>query len=287
MSSAALAASFPLVSCVMPTADRIDFALQAVRYFERQDYPRRELVVVDDGERALADLLPASTRIRYRRLAARVSIGAKRNLACELAGGEIIAQWDDDDYYAPDRLSKQVAPILAGEAEVTGLEAIFFDLERWTFWHLGRELHRSMFVGDVHGGTLVFHRRIWGKAARYPHTSLAEDADFLRAATARGARLERLEQDVAKPVFLYLRHGANSWRLRCGRHLDAQGWMRLPEPALPAAISTPKAGGACRSPRCRPRTVRSTPPAPPPPRRQPSPPGNLGAGTRRGRWSRA
>jgi len=39
----------PLISCIMPTRDRRAFALQAVRYFLRQDYPQVELIIVDDS----------------------------------------------------------------------------------------------------------------------------------------------------------------------------------------------------------------------------------------------
>src|SRR5690349_6438481 len=97
----------------MPTRDRVDFALQAIRYFQRQDYPSRELIIVDDGDDGLAAQLPDDPRIRYIPLTKATMIAAKRNIACEQARGAIIAQWDDDDWYGPQRLSAQVRPLLA------------------------------------------------------------------------------------------------------------------------------------------------------------------------------
>ena len=58
----------PLVSCVMPTFDRRSFVPQAVRYFLRQDYPAKELIIVDDGPEPVSDLLPPDPRIVYHRL---------------------------------------------------------------------------------------------------------------------------------------------------------------------------------------------------------------------------
>lgn len=227
----ALCAVPPLVSCIMPTRDRAEFVLQSIRYFQRQDYPERELIIVDDGSDGLAGRLPADERIRYLRAPAGQSIGAKRNRACEIARGEYIAHWDDDDWYAPGRLSAQVAPIHDQQAEISALKAdIFFDLARWEFWRCTPELHRRLFVEDVHGGTLVFHRRIWEQYARYPDRSLAEDALFLRQATARGARLQRMPTGG---LFVYLRHATNSWSFTCGRHLDPEGWQQVPEPTFP------------------------------------------------------
>lgn len=218
----------PMVSCIMPTAGRPEFALQAIAYFLAQDYPHRELIILDDAGSGLAELIPDDPRIRYEALPAGRSIGAKRNRGVQMARGEIVAQWDDDDWYAPGRLSAQAAPILAGQADVTALRAeVFFDLERWEFWSCTDLLHRRLFVHDVHGGTLAYRRGVWGTNASYPAASLAEDAAFLHRAVRGGARLKRID---TPGLFVYLRHGANAWKFACGKHLDASGWRRIGEP---------------------------------------------------------
>ena len=89
----------------MPTFNRRAFIPLALKRFLAQDYPNKELVIVDDGAEAIGNLVNAVPGVRYIRLNQRLSIGAKRNLACREARGELIAQWDDDDWYAPDRLS--------------------------------------------------------------------------------------------------------------------------------------------------------------------------------------
>jgi O-antigen biosynthesis protein len=220
--------ALPLVSCIMPTRGRREWVRQSIRYFLRQDYPARELIVLDDGDATCAADVVDDPAIRYVRVPA-MSIGAKRNRACELARGELIAQWDDDDWYGTGRLSAQLAPLLANEADITGLSSdVFFDLTRWQFWSCTASLHRRLFFADVHGGTLVFRRRVWEQLARYPDASLAEDAAFLRQATTRGARLRKLS---GAGVFVYVRHGANAWSFRCGQHVDARGWRQVDAPA--------------------------------------------------------
>jgi len=77
----------PLVSCIMPTHNRRRFVPQAIRCFLRQDYPNLELLIVDDGSDQISDCLPESSRIRYLRLDRKLTIGAKRNVACEQAHG--------------------------------------------------------------------------------------------------------------------------------------------------------------------------------------------------------
>jgi hypothetical protein len=84
-------------------------------------------------------------------------------------------------------------------------------------------LHRTLFVGDVHGGTLVYWRWIWENGTRYPEVSLAEDARFLRLACQRGARLQKLSHDNC---FVYLRHDSNAWSFPLGSYLQPTGWER-------------------------------------------------------------
>jgi glycosyltransferase involved in cell wall biosynthesis len=217
----------PLVTCIMPTRGRPQWLRQAIHYFQRQDYSPRELIVVDDGDRDSAAEVSDDPSIRYVHVPP-ISIGAKRNRACEMARGEFIVQWDDDDWYGSGRLSAQLAPLLADEADMTGLTAeIFLELPDWQFWTCTPELHRRLFFADVHGGTLAFRRRVWQHLARYPDVSLAEDAALLRQALARGARLAKVP---AAGQFVYVRHGGNAWAFRCGQHVDPRGWRQIDAP---------------------------------------------------------
>ena len=224
----AKAGRVPLVSCIMPTRDRPDWVRQSIRYFERQDYLERELIVIDDGADDLAAILPRDPRIRHIRVGRAISIGAKRNLGCEAAQGAVIAHWDDDDWYAPDRLSAQAAPLSSGAAEISALaDTLFFDVLRWRFWQCSRETYARMFVQGVHGGTLMYKRTVFGGLSRYPDLSLAEDALFLQTAMRRGARLARVE---GGELFAYVRHGGNAWRFACGEIYGVAGWRRADKP---------------------------------------------------------
>jgi glycosyltransferase involved in cell wall biosynthesis len=233
--------SFPLVSCIMPTYNRRQFLSFTLRQFQAQDYPNKELVIVDDGSDPIGDLAGNLPGIHYLRLPARTSIGAKRNLACRHARGMIIAHWDDDDWYAPDRLRYQVMPIMAGAADLTGLENAFvLELPSGVFWRIQPELHARMFVGNVHGGTLVYRRALLNEGVHYPEVNLAEDAWLLQLALRKGKRLVRLSNPG---VFVYVRHGKNAWR-ECtpGQFLDAAGWERLEHPLVipPQVLETYK-----------------------------------------------
>jgi glycosyltransferase involved in cell wall biosynthesis len=221
--------NLPLVSCIMPTFNRRAFIPLALKSFLSQDYPNKELIIVDDGDDKIGALVEGLPGVSCVPLSYRASIGSKRNLACEMARGEIIAHWDDDDWYGPSRLRYQAMPIIRGEAEVTGLENAFvMELPAGQFWTTSSQLHQQMFVGNVHGGTLVFRKDLIAEGLRYPEVDLAEDAYFLRLATGRGKRLMRLPN---AGLFIYMRHGRNAWReCQPGAFLDPSGWERTSPP---------------------------------------------------------
>jgi len=212
----------------MPTYNRRSFIGLSLKAFEAQDYPAKELIIVDDGTDPIGDMVDKVASVRYVRLPARLSIGAKRNRACAEARGAIIAHWDDDDWYAPHRLRRQSEPLFAGKADLTGLESSFvFELLAGQFWGMHASLHRRMFIGNVHGGTLVFWKRLFVEGLRYPAINIAEDAAFIQAAARRGRRLVRVPNDG---LFVYIRHGGNAWRFSPGTFLDPRGWQAISPP---------------------------------------------------------
>jgi glycosyltransferase involved in cell wall biosynthesis len=221
---------YPLVSCILPTRNRSTLVRQAISYFNRQDYPSRELIVLDDGAEDLTSELHDVSRVSYRRLTTSCTIGAKRNLLCNLAKGEIIVHWDDDDWYSPFRLSVQLQPILAGEADITAFsDCLYYDTATQQFWRCDACIFRRMFVGNVHSGTLAYRRSLFERGIKYPDMSSAEDARFLYQCHIEGA-IVRAIADVNH--FIYVRHPRSTWQFRCGHHIDSRGWFAVNDPDL-------------------------------------------------------
>jgi glycosyltransferase involved in cell wall biosynthesis len=225
--SAERVSKLPLISCIMPTHNRRSFIGLALDCFHAQTYAGKELVVIDDGTDPVGDLLEGIPGVRYVRSTRRLTIGAKRNLACELAQGELIAHWDDDDWYGPERLAHQAAPLNDGRCDLTGLvNTHTLEMPSARFWSISNELHHRMFVGDIHGGTLMYRKALLREGIRYPEANLAEDAALVRQLTQRKKRVMRM----ADPgLFVYLRHGQNTWKFDPGRFVDPKGW-RAAEP---------------------------------------------------------
>lgn len=100
----------PLVTAVMVTgAHRARYALAevAVKCFQNQTYPKKELLIINHGEIQLLNGQPNVRELRVRK-AEHETIGDLRNIGLEEARGEFIICWDDDDWYSPNRIEIQL-----------------------------------------------------------------------------------------------------------------------------------------------------------------------------------
>jgi glycosyltransferase involved in cell wall biosynthesis len=224
----------PFVSCIMPTSDRRVFVPGAIACFLSQRYRARELIIVDDGADSIDDLVPDDPSIRYVRMPAGRSLGAKRNIACETARGAVIAHWDDDDWSAPDRLTRQIAVLQSGLVDVCGLrDLLYHDLptdRAWLYCHPQRA------QPWVAGGTMLYWRASWRRRP-FPDVGLGEDSSFLRSSRRRIA--------AANHVGLYIAriHGRNTSSPRA----DGPSWTEVPVDLIRALTEHGRQRSASRS----------------------------------------
>lgn len=192
----------PLVSAIMPTADRGRFIWAALTGFSEQTYPRKELVIVDDGADSIADIVSAwcipygnafSAGIRYHRLETkeklgdepagtrqRATTGTKRNIACDASAGEIILHWDDDDWSDSCRMADQVHVLRHSGAALTGYhQMLFWDEIESQAW-----LYSSSEASAV-GTSLAYWRYFWERNP-FPDTMIGEDTFMVNRARERG-----------------------------------------------------------------------------------------------------
>ena len=166
----------PLVSCVMPTANRRCYVAHSIRYFQSQDYGNKELVILDDGDDSIVDLVPPDPQIRYVRLTGHRTLGDKRNECVMASRGDLIMHWDDDDWMAPHRISYQVNALLEQRAEICGLQRmLFYDQASGNTWlYVYPEAWRPWLAG----GSLLYTREFWQRSP-FVGMQVASDTQFV------------------------------------------------------------------------------------------------------------
>jgi hypothetical protein len=122
----------PLITCSVATRDRPALVLRAVKCALAQTGVEVEVLVLDDGPVApdMTDPCWTDERVRHMRVPS-MSLAAKRNLAAQLAAGDYLTGFDDDDWSPPWRLSAQLEALhltRGARMAVVGPRMVFHDL---------------------------------------------------------------------------------------------------------------------------------------------------------------
>lgn len=214
--------SNPLVTAVCPTFNRPGFLAHAVQLFLAQTWTKSELIVIDDSDQKNQIDLGSNPRIKHCRVKERLTIGQKHNMGNAFAQGDVIAYFDDDDYFAPRRFVMQLGPIVTGEAKITGLRRHFVLTtgERAAFWKLNAwPRNPSVWIGNgatnlkipIHDGSAMFVREAVDLGLLHPDQTMNEKVEFLNTLAGAGFSYRVLPDDN---LFVYVRHGRNTWAYR-------------------------------------------------------------------------
>jgi glycosyltransferase involved in cell wall biosynthesis len=197
------------ISCLTITKlSRIHLLRRCLKSYSWQsfDVNWRELIVVHhDGRRctnAIKKLL-AEYEIEAKIIEAPVGpLGQLRNLSIEHAAGDILCQWDDDDFFHPDRLKIQSAPFNNADYMATSLSKQLY----W-FFNTNNLYIRSGGKEGIHG-TLMFRNDL---DLRYdPLMFRGEDTKLIQDILIKDAFGICCINDHPE---LYVRtfHGLNTW----------------------------------------------------------------------------
>ena len=209
------------VSVIIPTYNRFEYVLNAIESVKNQTYKDVEVIVVNDcstqqeyytdhpqlmGDNVFLTNLPKNSRDVF----GIVSPGGHaRNIGMMLASGDYIAFLDDDDYWLPEKLEKQISQMEAHDCKISCTEALFghgvYDSEkkykRWHLDHYWQTLKRKKFrrrqsmlyrmyenevniwgTDEIHawnctcgGSSIVMHKSLIEEAGYFPIMSFADD----------------------------------------------------------------------------------------------------------------
>jgi len=137
----------------------------------------------------------------------RAPLGRLRNLSIEHARGELLCQWDDDDFYHPDRLLTQSSPFDAIGCVATSLDSQFF------WFRDANDLYIRRGGKEGIHGTVMFRN---GIGLKYDEVmTKGEDSRFMQDLLKHGnASVVRIDNRPELYVRTY--HGLNTWDL--GHH---------------------------------------------------------------------
>src|SRR6185312_16487121 len=202
----------------MTTYDRLSLAKHAVLSFAAQTYPEKELIVVSDGQARFRHALEryarglGLARVRFVHPGPeRLTLGRLRNLSVEAAAGDIVCQWDDDDYSHPERLKRQVDELTRADAGASFFtdHLQFIDEQATLYWVDWTLAQAASGMDHLAPGTMMVRRDL---GFRYPedgpNARQGEDSVLLDSIW-RGTKVAPLRN--AGHLYLYRSHGTNTF----------------------------------------------------------------------------
>ncbi len=201
---------FGPVSVVVPAYNEAANIAATVRSLVANDYPRLEVIVVDDGSTdATADIV-ARLRLPGVRLIRQANAGkpAALNTGIANARGDLLVLVDGDTVFEPDAVGRLVQAFadpdvgaISGNTKVANRRGL---LGRWQHleYVIGFNLDRRMFdiagcMPTVPGAIGAFRRAALRDVGGVSAATLAEDTDLTMAVIRAGWRVVYEEQAIA------------------------------------------------------------------------------------------
>lgn len=113
------------ITCVCVTKDRPNLLQGSIGSYIDQTYTNKNLLIVSQSTPEINKIIKSQINkynrsdIRLIEVNRELSLGEMRTCGAYEASGDIICQWDDDDYYNPKRISTQYAALIKNEAIVS------------------------------------------------------------------------------------------------------------------------------------------------------------------------
>jgi glycosyltransferase involved in cell wall biosynthesis len=116
-------------------------------------------------------------------------LGKCLNVGIKKAKYNILAKFDDDDYYAPHYLKESLHALKRKKANIVGKHTSFLYFEGPKALMVFRRGGEKQYCRTVKGGTLVFRRSLWDKVKFNEKLTSGSDVKFLRDCRNRGYRV--------------------------------------------------------------------------------------------------
>jgi glycosyltransferase involved in cell wall biosynthesis len=179
----------PTVSVITPTYNRRLFLPMLIHLYREQSYPKelRELIILDDSPESNEDLIPKDdTSIRYYYQKDKMTLGEKRNKLNELAKGDVIVCFDDDDYHFPERITYSITCLNSQKTLIAGSSKInvyYIDI---------KEMHQYGPFSNSHGtnGTFAYRKEYLKQHKHDPTKNAQEEPSFTNNFSEKMAQLD-------------------------------------------------------------------------------------------------
>ncbi|MBD1383136.1 glycosyltransferase [Metabacillus arenae] len=147
--------------------------------FAHQDWEEKELIVVLNGDdmdiKKWQKKAKQFSNVNVYQLPSQITLGECLNYGVTKSNYDIIAKFDDDDYYSPYYVPQAMTVFQEKQADIVGKKKVF------TYFQQNQKLGiREAFL-PIAGPTIMFRKKVFNQI-QFPKWNSAVDKGFLREA---------------------------------------------------------------------------------------------------------
>lgn len=192
--------------------------------YERQVFEKKEMIIVLNRDDMDVNEWRRKAKMYHNvyvyKVPGRYKLGRCLNKGIKKAKYDIVAKFDDDDYYAPYYLKEAVDSLRHKRVSVVGKHTsyVYFEGKALMIYRRGGE---GKYLTKLKGGTLVFKKSVWNKVKFSEKRVYGCDAHFLGQCRRKGFKI----YSVSKHNYVCVRRNdlsshtqktnANKYMARC------------------------------------------------------------------------
>ena len=135
--------------------------------YARQKWKNKRLIIILNNDaldlHKWREKAKQFDKVSVYKLPEKYTLGKCLNWAIARVKSEVIAKFDDDDYYAPYYLEESMLALKEGKASIVGKHTSYMYFEENKTLMIFRQGFEHRFVKRVKGGTLLFNKSAWRK----------------------------------------------------------------------------------------------------------------------------
>ncbi len=191
---------------IITCTNRLNYIDNIISNYRNQKYDKIELIVILNNNKLdkneLTNNFDELNNFKVYQIDENESLGKCLNYAIERANFDIIAKFDDDDYYGPKYISKEVKHFYNKKVDLVGKSTTFVYFKNKKILALRNINKENKYVRRIEGSTMLIKRCVFDKV-KFKNISLGEDVQFCKDCIKKGFKI--FSSDRYNHV--YIRHG--------------------------------------------------------------------------------
>ncbi|MEY8304344.1 glycosyltransferase [Anaerosalibacter bizertensis] len=200
-----------IISCT----NKKGFMENILNNYNRQTHEKKELIIILNNNNLKIDLWKKATQkyknINIYQLDEKISLGQCLNYGVEKSSYDIIAKFDDDDYYGPLYTSDSLKAFKFTEADLIGKSTTFVFFQDEKILALKNINKDNRYVYRVEGATMFFKKSLLNTIS-FRNKNLGEDMYFCKDCINKGFKT----YSTNKFHYLYIRNSNwnHTWSIK-------------------------------------------------------------------------